>query len=616
MRRRDFIAISLLAPLAMARGAWAGPAVEAVPDGRPHRFGFGPRRFELDGKPFRIRSGEMHPARIPREYWRHRIRMAKAMGLNTIALYVMWNHHEREPGVFDWQSDNRDMAAFIRLCQAEGLWVYLRPGPYVCAEWTNGGLPAYLLRDPDIRLRTKDDPSFMAATLRYIRQLAGFVKPLMVENGGPVLMIQVENEYSMFGDDVDYLRALAEMWRVHGIQGPFAVSDGLKDLKRRKAYLPGAALGLDGADVGDLEAGPRFAGESPVWVGEGYPGWLTHWGESEFASRHYVDTLRSVIRAGYSFNLYVVHGGTNFGLTAGTNAEDDGSQFQPAITSYDYAAPIDERGRASGAYKALRDAITQEAAVKAPAPPDDMPAGHFAPFTPTPKASLWDALGAARRLPLPGPNEVLFGQDQGLVVYRKRVDATGTLHLGGARDYAVVYADGREVGHVSRLAHPALSSSPDVAIPHAGTVEVLVDTFGHINFGPRLGDHKGLVGPVAFNGELMRDVEAFPLPLDGPWLESAPALQGTPTRGGVIFEGTLTLDRPGDVYLDMGAWNKGYLWVNGKLLGRYWHIGPQERLYCPGVWLKAGANTVRVLDLHRTDGAPITCAERMHDGMA
>jgi beta-galactosidase len=616
MRRREFIAISLLAPLAMSGGAWAGPAIDTVPDGRPHRFGFGERRFELDGRPFRIRSGEMHPARIPREYWQHRIRMAKAMGLNTIAIYVMWNHHERQPGVFDWQSENRDVAAFIRLCQAEGMWVYLRPGPYVCGEWTNGGLPAYLLRDPDIKLRTKDDPAFMAATLRYIGQLAGFVKPLMAANGGPVLMIQVENEYSMFADDVDYLRALAEMWRVHGIDGPFSVSDGWKDLERRKAYLPGAALGLDGADVETLMKGAAYAGAAPVWVGEGYPGWLTHWGESAFAGKDYVDTLRSIIRAGYSFNLYVAHGGTNFGLTAGSNAEDDGSQFQPVITSYDYAAPIDERGRAAPAYAALREVITREAGIKAPNPPADIPAGHFATFALLAKASLWDALGQAVQLPQPGPNEVLFGQDQGLVVYRKRVGHGGTLRLEGVRDYAVVYADGREVGHVSRVAHPSVSSSPDVAIAGEALVEVLVDTFGHINFGPRLGDHKGLVGPVTFEGAPARDVQAWPLPLDGAWLEQAPALRSAPTRGGVLFEGTLALDKAGDVYLDMSAWNKGYLWVNGHLLGRYWHIGPQQRLYCPGAWLKHGANTVRVLDLHRTEGAPISCAERMHDGLA
>jgi beta-galactosidase len=616
MRRRDFLAVSLLAPLAISGGAWAGPLVEAVPDGRPHRLAFGPRRFELDGKPFQIRSGEMHPARIPREYWQHRIRMAKAMGLNTIAIYVMWNHQEREPGVFDWRTGNRDIAAFVRLCQAEGLWVYLRPGPYVCAEWTNGGIPAYLLRDPDTHLRTKDDPAFMAATLRYIGQLAAQVKPLMAVNGGPILMVQVENEYSMFGDDVDYLRALADMWRVHGVAGPFSISEGWKDLVRRKAYLPGAALGLDGPEVAELNRGHEFAGEAPVWVGEGYPGWLTHWGEKTFASKDFVAPLRDIMRAGYSFNLYVVHGGTNFGLTAGANAEDDGSQFQPDITSYDYAAPIDERGRPSPSYAAIRAVISREAGVTPPPMPAPIAAGRFATFTPIAIASLWDALGTARHLQQPGPNEVLFGQDQGLVVYRKRVDSEGTLSLEGVRDYAVVYADGHEVGHVSRLVHPSLSSKPEVTIPAGGVVDVLVDTFGHINFGPRLGGHKGLVGPVMFNGAPVYEVEAWPLPLDGGWPDHLPPLREPPTRGGVFFEGMLHLDAPGDVYLDMSAWNKGYLWVNGHCLGRYWHIGPQERLYCPGVWLKPGANVVRVLDLHRTSGAPITCAERMHDGMA
>jgi beta-galactosidase len=226
----------------------------------------------------------------------------------------MWNHHEREPGVFDFESGNRDVAGFIRLCAEEGMWVYLRPGPYICGEWTNGGLPAWLLRDPDTRLRTRDDPRYMAAVRRYIGALAPRVAPLMASAGGPVLMLQIENEYSMFADDIGYLDALRDIWRDHGIDGPFSVSDGWKDLQRRKAYPRGTALGLDGADVADLLKGRGFAGESPVWVGEGYPGWLTHWGEPTFATKDYEETLRHIMSAGYSFNLYVVHGGTNFGL--------------------------------------------------------------------------------------------------------------------------------------------------------------------------------------------------------------------------------------------------------------------------------------------------------------
>jgi beta-galactosidase len=621
MQRRDFLAVSLLAPLALIGRtpvalAGGGQASRPVaPDGRPHAFGFDRRRFQLDGREFRIHSGEVHPARIAREQWRHRIRMARAMGLNTVALYVMWNHHEREPGVFDFESGNRDIVGFIRLCQAEGMWVYLRPGPYVCAEWTNGGIPAWLLRDPDTRLRDRDDPRYMAAVRRYIAALAPLIAPLMSIRGGPVLMLQVENEYSMFAADVGYLEAIEAAWREHGIAGPFSVSDGWKDLVRRRAYLPGATLGLDGADVATLVKGKAFAGEAPVWVGEGYPGWLTHWGEPAFAAKDYVETLRRVMKAGYSFNLYVVHGGTNFGLTAGANAEDDGSQFQPAITSYDYGAPIDERGRATPQFGRLRKVIADATGVTPPPLPEPEPVTTFSALTLTPHASLWDNLyGDAARVPVPGPNETLFGQDQGLVVYRKRIDAGTRLRLEGVRDYAVVYSDGRELAHISRVEHASLSSSPDVALAGGGTLDVLVDTFGHINFGPRLGDHKGLIGPVTLDDAPLRDFEAWALPLDGEWLQRLAPLTSVPTRGGVFFEGKLRLERPGDVYIDMGEWTKGYLWINGQLLGRYWHIGPQRRLFCPGPWLRAGDNTVMVLDLHRSIGAAIHAAERLHDG--
>lgn len=620
MRRRDFLVVSVLAPLAFAGRGWAASpspaALLPIPDGKPHAFAFGHRQFLLDGHAFSIHSGEMHPARIPREHWRHRIRMAKAMGLNTIALYVMWNQLEPEPGVFHLDGDNRDFAAFIRLCQEEGMWVYLRPGPYVCGEWTLGGLPAWLLRDPDVRLRTRDDPVYMAAVRRYIAAIAPRVRPLLAKNGGPVLMIQVENEYSMQGDDVAYLKAIEDIWRENGIEGPFSVSDGWKDLLRRRAYPPGSALGLDGADVPTLVQGRAFAHEAPVWVGEGYPGWLTHWGEPVFAERDYVETLRSVMKAGYSFNLYVVHGGTNFGLTAGSNAEDDGSQFQPVITSYDYGAPIDETGQPTAQYQKLRDVITSVTGRKPPELPSSPPRASFAETSLEPFASLWDNLPTLVQVPHPVSNEILFGQDQGLVLWRKTIPAGTSLTIEAARDYAIAYVDGHEAGVVSRVEHPSVSSKTRVSLPDASAgerrLDVLVDTFGHINFGPRVGDHKGLTGPVSLDGRPLEDFEVLALPLDGEWLSHLQPLADKPLRGGVFFRGSIHVDVPGDVYLDMSDWDKGYLWINGRLLGRYWHIGPQQRLYCPGPWLRAGDNEVRVLDLHRHVAGRLRAAAHLH----
>jgi beta-galactosidase len=616
MRRRDFLRLSVLAPLsafaACAEVTRSAPLAQAdiLPDGRPHSFKLATRQFMLDGTPFTIRSGEMHPIRIPREYWRHRIRMAKAMGLNAISLYVMWNALESEPGVFDLTTGRRDFAHFIRICQDEGMWVYLRPGPYICGEWDFGGLPPYLLRHPHIRVRDKDDPDYMAAVRRYIATIAPVVQPLMAANGGPILMLQIENEYASFGHDLGYLEALRALWQQHDIDGPFSISDGLDQVRKAHTYLPGAALGLDGDT--DFAAAQAIAGELPVWMGEGYPGWLTHWGDKDFARGDFAATLRKLLDENRSFNMYVVHGGTNFGFGAGANANDDGSHFQPVITSYDYGAPIDERGVATPDYHVFRAMLAPHAKRPLPHLPEPPPAIHFAPVTPTPFASLWDNLPPAKRVEHPQGNELLFGQGQGMVLYRRRVRGGGMLKLDGVRDYALVFKNGRFVGSVSRVEHPSLHSNPAITLPgdaaETETLEILVDSFGHVGYGHAMIDRKGLVGDVRLDGEPLRDWEVFSLPLDDAWLGKLKPSQDTPTRPGVFFRAALQFARPGDCYLDMSGWNKGYLWVNGRLLGRYWHTGPQQRLFCPGVWLSEGGNDVLVLDLHRTEPLSIASA--------
>ncbi|AAM37923.1 beta-galactosidase [Xanthomonas citri pv. citri str. 306] len=587
-----------------------------MPDGRPHVFGFDRGQFVLDQQPWQLRSGEMHPLRIARADWLQRIRMAKAMGLNTIALYLMWNAYEREPGQFDFATDERDFVAFIKLCQQEGMWVYLRPGPYVCAEWTLGGLPPYLLREPGMRLRDANDARYMAAVQRYIAAVAPHLAPLMAGAGGPVLMLQIENEYSMHGSDVGYLQALAALWRQHGIDGPFSLAEGMKDLRRRKAYLPGAALGLDGADLQELQQARTIAGDAPVWVAEGYPGWLTHWGDADVARRDYAPMLQHLMAAGYSFNLYVVHGGSNFGLSAGANAEDDGSQFQPVLTSYDYSAPIDERGCATPAYTALRSIIAQHSSGPLPAIPAAPARTRFDAVIAHPVASLWDNLGD-QPVPTdqPADNQTLLRQNLGLAVYRRRIAAGTQLDLGLVHDYAAVHLDGREIGHVSRMRHAHLNSATQLALPNAAAKErqldMLVDSFGHINFGPALGDAKGLLGPVRLDGSELRGWQVYGLALDSDTAPTLRPLQAPAARPGLFFAADIALQTVGDVYLDMRQWRKGYLWVNGRLLGRYWNVGPQQCLFCPGAWLRKGNNAVLVLDLHQMEATAIHCADSL-----
>src|SRR6185437_13984546 len=474
----------------------------------------------LDGKPFTIHSGEMHPIRIPRGYWRQRIRMARAMGLNTISLYVMWNALESESGVFDLVSGRRDFARFIGICAEEGMWVYFRPGPYICGEWDFGGLPPYLLRCPHIRVRDKDDADYMAAVRSYIAAIAPRVQPLMAVNGGPILMLQIENEYASFGHDLAYLEILRALWQQHGIEGPFSISDGLDQVRKAHTYLPGAALGLDG-DI-DFAAAQDIAGEMPVWMGEGYPGWLTHWGDKDFARGDFAATLRKLLDENRSFNLYVAHGGTNFGFGAGANAHDDTSRFQPVITSYDYGAPIDERGAATPDYHTFRAVLAAHVKRPLPAIPEPPPAIRFAPITPAPFALLWDNLPQAKRVERPRGNELLFGQDHGMVLYRRRIRGGGTLVVDGVRDYVLVFKGGRFVDYVSRVEHPSLHSNPVITLPgNAGeteTLEILVDSFGHVGYGRAMTDRKGIVGEVLLDSESLRGWEVFSLQLDDAWL--------------------------------------------------------------------------------------------------
>lgn len=388
--RRRFLAVSAISALtpAAAMALSAAPATAAKLTARPgegseHTFGFAAdgSAFLLDGDPFQIRSGEMHPARIPVEYWRHRIRMAKAMGMNTVSLYLFWNYFEHRPGVFDFTSERRDFVAFTRLCQDEGMWVLLRPGPYVCGEWDLGGIPPYLLRYPNISLRvaSADDPHYMAAVSRYFNRLVPLVKPLLVANGGPVLMIQIENEYGSYGADQDYVEEIRQLWVRGGIDGPFYTEDGLGQVENNHTNVPGGAVGLSGGDPGSVTECRRQFPDVPAFGGEVYPGWLTHWGDGTFAGQDYdvSSTLQGFMDRGMSFNLYMVHGGTSFGYSAGANANDASGNYQPDITSYDYSAPITEQGRATRHYDMYRSLIAQSLGEPAPEVPDPIPTISF-----------------------------------------------------------------------------------------------------------------------------------------------------------------------------------------------------------------------------------------------
>lgn len=583
-----------------------------------HTFSLGKDAFLLDGKPFQIISGEMHPARIPKEYWRHRIQMAKAMGCNTIAAYIFWNYHETKPGVFDFKTENRDIAEFIRICQQEGMWVLLRPGPYVCAEWDFGGLPTYLLKIPDIKIRCMDT-RYMNAVTGYINHLSTEVKPLLCTNGGPIVMVQIENEYGSFGNDKQYLEELRKIWLRNGINVPFYTADGATAYMLEAGNIDGAAIGLDsGSSEADFEQAKKHNPNVPSFSSETYPGWLTHWGEKW--ARPDTNGLKKevefLLKNKKSFNLYVIYGGTNFGFTAGANAFSP-TQYQPDITSYDYDAPINEQGQPTAKYFMLRNLISKCVSYKIPDLPQPIPAIAIPPIEMKTMNSIWHSLPPPIYSPQPKPMEA-FDQNQGLILYRTELigHKGGRLTITEPHDYALVFLNHKFIDTVFRDGGKWTIDlpMPDVIV-NDPVLEILVEGMGHINFAQYMIDRKGITDRVTLNGMTLMNWEIYPMPMDYEFVKQAAQpsggmvndKQGLPAgQTGLFFKGSFNLTAAGDTYFDMSNYSKGIVYVNGHNLGRYWSIGPQKRLYCPASWLKKGNNEIIVFDLHQLEAAAIS----------
>jgi beta-galactosidase len=535
--------------------------------------------------------------------------MAKAMGCNTIATYVFWNYHEAEPGKFDFRTDNHNIAQFIRLVQEEGMYLILRPGPYVCAEWDFGGLPAYLLAIPDIKVRCMD-PRYMQAAERYIQALAQEVKELQVTKGGPILMVQIENEYGSYGNDRTYMNRLKNVWLKNGIEVPFYTADGPTPYMLEAGSLPEAAIGLDsGTNDKNFEQAKKVNPNVPSFCSELYPGWLTHWGEKwqrpDTASL--IREVKWLMDHKKSFNFYVIHGGTNFGYWAGANAFSP-TQYQPDVTSYDYDAPVNEMGQATPKYFALQKLLAGylPAGQKLPAMPAAVPVIQIPEINLAQTASVWDHLPAAVQSPQPKPMEML-GQKAGFILYRTSLigHKKGKLRITELHDYATIFVDGNYIGKLDRCKAENIIELPasNTANPQ---LEILVEGMGHINFAEYMIDRKGITDRVSLNGMTLMNWEIFCLPFDEAYLGKLKFSPGEATRPGTFFKGEFELKETGDTYLDVAKWEKGVVWINGHNLGRYWNIGPQTRLYCPAPWLKKGKNEIIIFDLHQLSAKPVT----------
>jgi beta-galactosidase len=591
--------------------------------------------FMLNGQPFRIYGGEMHYARIPRQYWQQRIQMAKAMGCNTLSIYVMWNYQETAPGVWDWKSDTHDLRAFVELAKAEGMYIVLRPGPYVCAEWDFGGFPYWL---GDMKLRS-NDPAFLDSCRTYLKQVYKQVDGLFIEQGGNIIMTQVENEYGSFSFDMQfklshqnrkkYLENLAAIYKEVGFTHTlFTCDGGIVPVVNfaRLGHIKGLFPGTNDSkflNVAHHTVRKFYNKKGPYYIPEEYAGWFTHWGDAHMFHRDvekYKTHIEALLKTDFSFSYYMVHGGTNFGFWNGANTSP-AHEVQPVVTSYDYGAPIDEAGNRTPLYDSLR-AVYQRATNK------------LLPAVPAPIASM-----AIDSIKLTGVRELFsellwfkkpeggaaktfeqMHQAFGYLLYEKTFKEARQAKLStrGITDYALIYVNDQLVTTINRNS-PA-GSVPNIialTIPKGGTVKILVENMGRINFGRRLWTNgRGATKGIVINGKQETDWITTALPMDTISKLTGDMFQPRDTApirlsSGIVeyvnppaphsdrpifYTGTFYLTHTADTYLNMKGFGKGVVFVNGHNLGRYWEIGPQYSLYVPAVWLKKGANQIVIFD--------------------
>ncbi|MWB98458.1 beta-galactosidase [Agromyces seonyuensis] len=571
-------------------------------------FAVGETDFLLDGEPHRILSGALHYFRVHPEQWADRIRKARLMGLNTIETYVAWNAHEPRRGEWDATGAN-DLGRFLDLVAAEGLHAIVRPGPYICAEWHNGGLPVWLTGIPGIGLR-RSEPAYLAEATAYLRRVYEIVAPRQIEHGGPVVLVQIENEYGAYGDDTAYLEHLVAVTREAGITVPLTTIDQPTDRMLADGAVAGAHLtGSFGSRAAErLAVLRRHQPTGPLMCAEFWDGWFDWWGNAHHTTpaADSAAELETLLAAGASVNFYMFHGGTNYGLTNGAN---DKGRYLPIVTSYDYDAPLDERGEPTEKYFAYRDVIARYAAVPAETPAVAGPA-------PSLEVAI-ERIPAAWTLgePVTGERPPTFeelGHLGALVAYETELpDAPGPriLAFDDVRDQAWATLDGVPIGTLSRTRHER-----SLRLPPGRSLRLLVEEQGRVNYADRLGESKGLLGQPTLDGAPLTGWTATPIVLDEAGSPGGPA--GDPTAGEAAldgpfaYRGEFVVDGESDLFLDTGELGKGFALVNGFLLGRYWRSGPQQTLYVPAPVLRAGANTLTLVELE----APVATAVRFVPG--
>ncbi|MBR3010399.1 MAG: beta-galactosidase [Prevotella sp.] len=622
MKLRKVISILSLAALLLAVPAMANAATTAAPKGKPGTFTVGKGTFLLNGEPFIVKAAEVHYPRIPRPYWEHRIQMCKALGMNAVCIYIFWNIHEQKEGQFDFTGNN-DVAEFCRLAQKNGLYVIVRPGPYVCAEWEMGGLPWWLLKKKDIRLRERD-PYFMERVKIFEEKVGEQLKPLTIQNGGPIIMIQVENEYGSYGEDKPYVSEIRDCLRgIYGKELSLFQCDwssnfeknGLDDLTWTMNFGTGANIDQQFRRLGELRP------DAPKMCSEFWSGWFDKWGARHETrpAKDMVEGMDEMLSKGISFSLYMTHGGTSFGHWAGANSPG----FAPDVTSYDYDAPINEYGQATPKFWELRkmmekynDGKKMPSVPKAPMPIITVPKFELKEFAPLMYANGGlNTDGNADDLTFEAHN-----LGWGYAAYYTTLPELPhpSVLTADFHDFAQVFIDGKYIGKVDRVKNEKSLTIPPAK---AGSMLVIVvEAMGRINFGRAIKDFKGIIGNVTISSKAGKHDVTYSL---NDWekyfvndeyetallaLKRASATENNDyienfkddakmMGGRGYYRGYFNLKKVGDTFLNFETWGKGQVYVNGHAMGRIWSIGPQQTLYIPGCWLKKGKNEIIVLDV-------------------
>lgn len=603
---KNIFKLPLLFLISACLGLGASAATETT-----NSFEIGKGAFMLNGEPFVIKAAELHYPRIPKPYWDQRIKMCKALGMNAVCLYVFWNAHEPQPDTFDFTGQN-DLAEFVRLCKENDMYVILRPGPYVCAEWEMGGLPWWLLKKKDIKLR-ESDPYFLERVDKFQKAVADQVADQTIANGGPILMVQVENEYGSYGIDKKYVSQIRDMLRknfgdVILFQCDWAsnfLNNGLDDLVWTMNFGTGANIDQQFAKLKEVRP------DSPLMCSEFWSGWFDKWGANH-ETRPAADMIAGIdemLSKGISFSLYMTHGGTNWGHWAGANSPG----FAPDVTSYDYDAPISESGQTTPKYWELRKTLAKYMDGKKQSKvPSLIKPIAIKEFEFTEVAPLFSNLPEGKNDEKIRTMEE-YDQGFGSIVYRTTLPELkngGLLTVTDPHDFAQIFVDGKYIGKLDRR-----NGEKELVLPSCkkdAQLDILVEAMGRINFGRAIKDFKGITDKVT----ITEDHNGYKFVCDlNNWtvfnledklefydsMEYFPIGAFTPGEDGRlpigVYRGSFNVNKPGDTFLNFETWGKGLVYVNGHPMGRIWEIGPQQTLYMPGCWLKKGENEIMVFDI-------------------